>query len=97
MTVVWYLSGAGMLLALAGITYRAVLGPGMYDRLQAAIALSTVVVLLLSILGVATGQERFLDTGLAYALMGFIVILAVLKFFERQDMGCSGESRPPDS
>lgn len=95
--MVWYLCSGGMLLALAGIAYRAVRGPSMYDRLQAAIALSTVVVLLLSILGVATGQERFLDTGLAYALMGFIVILAVLKFFERQDMGCGGESRRLDS
>ena len=87
MTLVWYISGGGMLLALSLLTLRAVRGPGIYDRLQAAIALSTVAVLLLLLLGVATGQEYFLDTALVYALMGFIVVLAVLKFFEYNDMG----------
>ncbi|MGV0005717.1 MAG: monovalent cation/H+ antiporter complex subunit F [Candidatus Porifericomitaceae bacterium WSBS_2022_MAG_OTU9] len=89
---VWYFVSGGLLLSLAMLILGAVRGPGIYDRLQAAVAVATVTVLLLSVVGVATGQAGFLDTSVVYALMGFILVLAVLKFFEQGNMARGGDS-----
>jgi multicomponent Na+:H+ antiporter subunit F len=70
--------GVTMCLAVA----RALLGPGVYDRLLAANLLGTKTVLLLAVLAVLGGRPEFLDLALAYALINFIGVLAVLEFVQ---------------
>jgi multicomponent Na+:H+ antiporter subunit F len=67
-----------MLLALI----RGFLGPTLYDRLLAANMFGTKTVLLIAVLGYLTGRPEFLDIALVYALINFIGVIAVLKFFE---------------
>ena len=68
---------ATMLLALI----RAVLGPTVYDRVLAVNMFGTKTVLLLSVIAFLFGRPDFLDLALAYALINFIGVLAVLQFF----------------
>lgn len=83
-----------MALALA----RALLGPTVYDRIVAVNMFGTKTVLIIAVLGFLTGRPDFLDIALVYALINFIAIIAVLKFFEYGDLGTaraesdSGES-----
>jgi len=67
---------ATMALALA----RALLGPSVYDRVLAANMFGTKTVLLLSVIAFLYGRPDFLDLALAYALINFIGVLAVLEY-----------------
>ncbi len=58
-----------------------VCGPTVYDRVLAVNMFGTKTVLLLSVIAFFFGRPDFLDLALAYALINFIGVLAVLKFF----------------
>ena len=60
---------------------RAVLGPSVYDRVLALNMFGTKTVLLLAVIAFLAGRPDFLDLALAYALINFIGVLAVLEFF----------------
>lgn len=60
---------------------RAVMGPSVYDRVLAVNMFGTKIVLLLSVVAFMYGRPDFLDLALAYALINFIGVLAVLEFF----------------
>jgi multicomponent Na+:H+ antiporter subunit F len=61
---------------------RAVLGPTIYDRILAANLFGTKTVLLIAVVGFLFGRPDFLDIALIYALINFISVIAVLRFFE---------------
>lgn len=61
---------------------RAIIGPSVYDRVLAMNMLGTKTVLLLSVIAFVFGRPDFLDLALAYALINFIGVLAVLEFFQ---------------
>ncbi|MEX0827463.1 MAG: monovalent cation/H+ antiporter complex subunit F [Haliea sp.] len=67
-----------MIVALA----RAMLGPTIYDRILAINTFGTKTVLLISVLGMVAGRFDYIDIALVYALINFIAIVAVLRFFE---------------
>ncbi|MEX2494672.1 MAG: monovalent cation/H+ antiporter complex subunit F [Woeseia sp.] len=67
-----------MALALA----RALLGPTVYDRVLAVNMFGTKTVLLLSVIAYLYDRPDFIDLALAYALINFIGVLAVLKFVQ---------------
>ena len=67
-----------MVLALV----RALLGPTVYDRVLAVNVFGTKTVLLLSVIAFLYGRPDFLDLALAYALINFIGVFAVLLFFQ---------------
>ena len=69
------------LVTMALALIRAVLGPSVYDRVLAVNMFGTKTVLLLSVLAFFYGRPDFLDLALAYALINFIGVLAVLEFF----------------
>ena len=67
-----------MLLALV----RAFFGPTLYDRILSVNMFGTKTVLLIAVLGFLMGRPDFLDIALVYALINFISIIAILRFFE---------------
>ena len=71
---------------------RAVLGPSVYDRVLAVNMIGTKTVLLLSVIAFLYGRPDFLDLALAYALINFIGVLAVLEFFRNRALRRSTES-----
>ena len=74
--VVTFATLATMALALI----RALLGPTVYDRVLAVNMFGTKTVLLLSVVAFLFGRPDFLDLALAYALINFVGVLAVLVF-----------------
>ena len=70
-----------MVFALA----RACLGPTLYDRILAVNMFGTKTVLLISVMAVVAGRGDMVDIALIYALINFISILAVLRFFEYKE------------
>jgi multicomponent Na+:H+ antiporter subunit F len=72
-----------LLVALALVLARAVLGPTVFDRLLAANTVGTLAVLLLAVIGFLTGRPEFLDLAIVYGLLNIVGTIAVLKFFQR--------------
>lgn len=77
----------GILASMGLAIIRAVLGPTVYDRVLAVNVFGTKTVLLIAAVGFLTGRPDFLDLSLVYALINFIGVIAVLKFFEYRDLG----------
>jgi multicomponent Na+:H+ antiporter subunit F len=81
----------GLLAALALALARALLGPTVFDRVLAANSVGTLAVLLLSVYGFYNGRPDFLDLAIVYALLNIVGTVAVLRFFERGDLGEPGD------
>lgn len=76
-----------LLITMALTLARALMGPTLFDRLLAVNSFGTKTVLLIAVYGFMTGRPDFLDIGLVYALINFVGTIAVLKFFEYDDLG----------
>lgn len=65
---------------------RAFMGPTFVDRILAINGVGTATVLLIALLGFLTSRPEFLDIALLYALINFVGMLAILKFFRFSDL-----------
>lgn len=79
----YYVAAIALLATMALAVARALLGPTAYDRVLAMNMFGTKTVLLLSVMAFAFGRTEFLDLALAYALINFIGVLAVLRFVQQ--------------
>ncbi len=87
--MIYGVAALGLLVAMLIAIIRALLGPTLMDRVMATNMFGTKTVLLLAVLGYLAGRPEFLDLALVYALMNFISIIAVLKYFRYRDLGQS--------
>ena len=71
-----------VLFAMALVLIRAALGPTPFDRILAGNAFGTKIVLLIALLAFVLGREELIDLALVYALMNFIGVIAVLRFWK---------------
>jgi multicomponent Na+:H+ antiporter subunit F len=78
--MVLYAAAFAILVTMGIAVIIALRGPSVYDRLLAANMFGTKTVLLLSVVALIFGRPEFLDLALAYALINFIAVLAVLEF-----------------
>jgi multicomponent Na+:H+ antiporter subunit F len=74
------------LVTMALALIRAIKGPTVYDRVLAVNMLGTKTVLLLAVIAFLSGRPDFLDLALAYALINFTGVLAVLEFFRSRSL-----------
>jgi multicomponent Na+:H+ antiporter subunit F len=74
-----------LLVTMALALTRAVMGPSLYDRVLAVNMFGTKTVLLLAVAAYLMGRPDFLDLALAYALINFIGVMAVLQFFQSRE------------
>lgn len=70
-----------VLVSMAILIGRLILGPTLYDRLLALNSFGTKTVLFLCLFCFVIGRPDGVDIALLYALMNFIATIAVLKFF----------------
>jgi len=75
---------------------RALLGPSVFDRLQAANTIGTCAMMLLALLGFLDDRPEFLDLALTYGLLNVIGVIAVLRFFLQTNPGAGAkeDARP---
>lgn len=71
-----------LLVVMALALIRAFVGPTLYDRILAVNNFGTKTVLLIAVLDFLGGRPEFLDIAIVYALINFISVIAVLRFFE---------------
>ncbi len=92
----YYAAALATLVTMGLALVRAILGPTLYDRVLAMNMFGTKTVLLLAVIAFLLGRPDFLDLVLAYALINFIGVLAVLEFFRiraaRRQAGGGAES-----
>ncbi|MFQ3319691.1 MAG: multicomponent Na+:H+ antiporter subunit F [Natronomonas sp.] len=76
------LLGAAIALVVLAIVvlYRAIRGPTMLDRVLAVNVLGTNTVVILALLSAALDVPSFLDIALVYALLNFLMAVAISKF-----------------
>ncbi|MAT49834.1 MAG: pH regulation protein F [Porticoccaceae bacterium] len=80
-----------LLVVMAMALIRALLGPTIYDRILAVNLFGTKTVLLIAVAGFLFGRPDFLDIALTYALINFISVIGVLRFFEYSNAQTDGK------
>lgn len=75
-----------ILVTMALALIRAIMGPTLYDRILAVNMFGTKTVLIIAVLGFLMGRPEFLDIALVYALINFIGVIAMLKYFKYGDL-----------
>jgi len=70
-----------LLISMAMMIGRLLLGPTLYDRLLAVNSFGTKTVLFLCVFCFVIDRPDGVDIALLYSLMNFIATIAVLKFF----------------
>jgi len=75
-------AAAAVLVAMLLALIRAFAGPTLYDRILAVNVFGTKTVLLIAVVGFLAGRPEFLDIVMVYALMNFITVIGILRFFE---------------
>ena len=69
-------------------SYRAIVGPGTFNRIVAANLIGTKAIVLLILVGYIIERPHFVDVPLMYAAIAFIGTLIVAKYAERAEL-CS--------
>ena len=86
-TQVFLLVAALLMLLAVAMFYRAVRGPTTQDRVLAVNVLGTNTVMVLALLAEGLGEPSLLDIALVYALLNFLMAIAISKFtVERGDV-----------
>ena len=80
MDLVFIVAAAILVLLAIAMFYRAVKGPTTQDRVLAVNVLGTNTVVILALLGVGLDEPSFLDIALIYALLNFLMAIAISKF-----------------
>ena len=78
-----------IVVAMAVVLTRAFAGPTLYDRVLAGNSFGTKTVILLGLMGFLAGRPDFLDIALLYALINFVSLIAILKFFRYRTLSVS--------
>jgi multicomponent Na+:H+ antiporter subunit F len=76
-----------LLLTLFLALLRGLLGPTVFDRLQAVNTIGTCAVLLVAVIGFLNGRPEFLDLALVYGMLNIVGTVAVLKYFRYGELG----------
>jgi len=79
-TDVFFAAASVFILLAVAIFYRAIKGPTTQDRVLAVNVLGTNTVLVLALLATALGESSLLDIALVYALLNFLMAIAISKF-----------------
>ena len=85
-----------LMITMAFAVIRAFVGPTLYDRILAVNMFGTKTVLIIAVLGFLMGRPEFLDIALVYALINFIGVIALLKYFKYGNLAI-GPGEAPES
>lgn len=79
MAIAFSLTGVSLLFAFV----RLVLGPTLADRVVALDLVTMIIVVLLTLFGMAVGDSAYLDAAIALGLVAFLATVAFARFIER--------------
>jgi multicomponent Na+:H+ antiporter subunit F len=84
-----------LLVAMAMMIARALMGPTPFDRMLAVNSFGTKTVLFVGVAGFLAGRPDFLDIAIAYALINFVATIALLKVVRYRSLQASLSRRRP--
>jgi len=67
-------------------SYRAVYGPGIFNRIAAANVIGTKAIVLLVVTGYIFERPHFIDIALMYSILNFIGTIIIAKYLERGEL-----------
>ena len=70
-------------LAILLCLYRAIVGPGIFNRVAALNVIGTKTIILLVVMGYFFERPEFFDIALLYAMLNFIGTLVASKYLEK--------------
>ena len=79
-------TGLLIIVAVALSLYRAVVGPGVYNRIAAVNIIGTKTIVLLVIMGYYFERPFYLDISIMYAMINFIGTLVFTKYLEKGEL-----------
>jgi multicomponent Na+:H+ antiporter subunit F len=82
MTAIYAAVCIAILVVMALALARAINAPTVYDRILGVNMFGTKTVLFIAAVGYLMGRPDFLDIAIVYALINFIGMVAVLRYFE---------------
>ena len=78
-------AGIALLLMMAPVFYRIIVGPTAIDRIVAVNVIGTKSIVLLMFSGIIFGQlDMFVDIALGYGLLNFIVSIAASRYYQHR-------------
>lgn len=81
-----FVAAAVAILVVMGMALiRAFLGPTFYDRVLAVNMFGTKTVLLIAVVAMLTEEGYFLDIAITYALINYINVIAILRYFSARE------------
>lgn len=93
--MMFMVAGLAILITIGMALARVIAGPTLYDRILATNVLGTKTVLIIAVIGFIVGRPEFIDVAIVYALINFIGIVAILKFFEYGSFRSGSGGRAP--
>ncbi|HPQ44935.1 MAG TPA: monovalent cation/H+ antiporter complex subunit F [Syntrophales bacterium] len=85
MNIFFVAVGLGLCLLVFLALYRAIFGPGVFNRIAAISAIGTKTLIILLILGYVYNRvDMFIDISMVYALLNFIGCIAAAKYLEME-------------
>jgi multicomponent Na+:H+ antiporter subunit F len=92
MISIFLVTGLLIAVAIALSLYRAVAGPGVFNRTAAVNIIGTKTIALLVVMGYYLERPYFFDISLLYAMINFIGTLVFTKYLERGNLCSSSTS-----
>jgi multicomponent Na+:H+ antiporter subunit F len=86
----------GLIFSMGLLFYRLARGPTIYDRALAATSLSTKTILLIAAVSYFQERTQWLDIALVYALIGFVGVVALVKFLQYRALHTPLSRHPQD-
>jgi len=87
-----FVTSVAILVTMVLAVVRGLAGPTIFDRVLAVNMFGTKTVLFIAVVSFLTGRPDFLDLALAYALINFIGVFAVLLFFQSREVRRASEA-----
>lgn len=78
-------TGCSVLVVMGLALTRALAGPTIYDRVLAVNLFGSKTVLLICVIDTLAGSGAYLDIALVYALINYLGVIAMLRFYQPVD------------
>lgn len=89
---IYFVTCIAILITMVLAVVRGLAGPTIFDRVLAVNMFGTKTVLFIAVVSFLSGRPDFLDLALAYALINFIGVFAVLLFLQSREVRRAAES-----
>ena len=77
---------AGLVVIILIMIYRAIIGPSIFDRLNAILVIGADIILLLIVVGFYMDRVgMYVDIAIAYGILSFLILVVLAKYFSEME------------